>query len=137
MRNLAKDKAMCEAASGGPWRQSHNTVTDDVNYRNVESKHGYFSKGKKGTGFKLTGYVSPADAHFIAESRQALPYWIAHYEAAQARIVELDNDRMDQRHKVDVLCARIAELKNMYRCECERVEKLEDHIERIERKGYV
>ncbi|MEJ8547170.1 hypothetical protein [Brevibacillus borstelensis] len=72
MRDAEKDLAMCEAATPGPW------VVDDVNgvIWNLEGKR----------VFELGGYEEPDDHLFIAESREALPYWIQRAQAAEAAL---------------------------------------------------
>lgn len=74
-RDAEKDLAMCDAATPGPW------VVDDVN--------GVIwnSEGKR--VFELGGYEEPDDHLFIAESREALPYWIKRALAAEAEAERL------------------------------------------------
>lgn len=86
MRDIAKDKEMCEAATLGEWSTEGVVIAIDpktpysVGYQAICT-----------TGYhNITNANSENDAHFIAEAHQALPYWIAQYEAAQARISELE-----------------------------------------------
>ena len=91
-RDIEKDKAMCEAATIGPWREyeKEHVKSPFGTYRSIDSKTRNYETDGRLVGFDLDGYISPADAIFIAESRTALPYYITEYEAALAQIKRLE-----------------------------------------------
>lgn len=93
-RDIAKDKEMCEAATPGPW-EVHG------------GKHGETNiyAGEHEIASDIDWNRTP-DARFIAESRQALPYWIARYEA-------MHGYRDGLWVEIERLSARISELETL------------------------
>ena len=91
-RDIEKDKAMCEAATPGAWREyeKEHVKSPSGTYRTIASETRNFETDGSLIGFDLDGYINPADSRFIAEARTALPYYITQYEAQQARIAELE-----------------------------------------------
>lgn len=76
MRDAEKDLAMCEAATAGPWQTSqHDQYSLDIvsmPEQEVICWTDSFGQGAR-------------DGYFIAESREALPYWIQRAVAAEER----------------------------------------------------
>ncbi|QHW30842.1 hypothetical protein GZH47_08235 [Paenibacillus rhizovicinus] len=124
MRDLAKDKAMCEAATPGAWRESMAEHSKTENYRTIEAGDGYFKEDFV-CDFGLTGFIKPADTHFIVEARQALPYWMNQYEAAQAHVNELEAyiSLLETHMHTDVPSAVYNVLRNK-----ERLKKPQEHF---------
>ncbi|MGG1249908.1 hypothetical protein ABE205_19460 [Brevibacillus agri] len=87
MRNAAKDLAMCEAATPGPWKTSqHDQYSLDI--VSVPEQEVICWTDSFGQGAR--------DGYFIAEAREALPYWIKRAMAAEAEI-----DQLRKEHHLD------------------------------------
>lgn len=80
MRNAAKDLAMCEAATPGPWKTSqHDEYSLDI--VSVPEQEVICWTDSFGQGAR--------DGYFIAEAREALPYWIKRAVAAETEVKKL------------------------------------------------
>lgn len=80
MRDLKKDLELCEKATSGAWESSPagNWYGAEVNYWQVSSDHAIVAD--------LIN--NKYDAEFIAEAREALPYWLGIVQELQK---EIDN----------------------------------------------
>lgn len=92
-RDAEKDLAMCEAATLGPWVCKENTHPE---------LNGQPWGWIQASGWKIgtwSGSRNPnhvADNRFIAEAREALPYWIKRAMAAEAEV-----DQLRKEHHLD------------------------------------
>lgn len=76
MRDAEKDLKMCEAATPGPWKTSqHDQYSLDI--VSVPEQEVICWTDSFGQGAR--------DGYFIAEAREALPYWIKRAVAAEER----------------------------------------------------
>ena len=93
-RDIQADRAMCEAATKGPWKYvahpifGENSVRQDpVDWNGMGYQHICVVPAAKGTFHEANG-------RFIAESREALPHYIARAEEAESALSH-------ERRKVD------------------------------------
>ncbi len=100
-RDIKRDRAMCEAATKGPWKYvahpifGENSVRQDpVDWNGMGYQHICVVPAAKGTFHEANG-------RFIAESREALPHYIARAEEAESALAH-------ERRKVE---AAIEELR--------------------------
>jgi len=98
-RDIAKDKEMCEAAQP-LWKLDGKRSVD---YFDLET--GYWTP-------LFHGEIDERDARFIAESRQALPYWIAQYEDMKVKYSCAAIDHAMTMTKLEAAQARIRELES-------------------------
>jgi hypothetical protein len=87
-RDMAKDRAMCEAATKGPWEvyttgYGHYGVCQKGNSR-CQITHAYANFEGYGNG------SSKRDSTLIAESRTMTPYYLDLCETQQERLKELE-----------------------------------------------
>jgi hypothetical protein len=88
-RSAEKDMELCRMATEGPWK--NGSVRPTVTF----SKGTYYSgvmNGNEDLGIALAGDESDGqsviDSMFIAESREALPYWIQRATEAEELLKE-------------------------------------------------
>lgn len=99
MRNLEEDKKLCEEASAGPWKWSDgNEKYDEVGLILDGHDIPICDFGASAEYYPTEGTPpNYENERFITQSREALPYWIAQYEAehtarlaAEQRVRELE-----------------------------------------------
>jgi hypothetical protein len=76
-RDIAKDRAMCEAATKGPWKGGVYCVWAGEKY-------------VAGTKTGIGESAERANMRFIAESREALPHYLTRTETAEQRVAEVE-----------------------------------------------
>jgi hypothetical protein len=91
LRNWQKDWELCEKATPGPWDTHDGDIFDD-GLRVFEESDG-------GT---VASQLYEEDAQFIAEAREALPYWLTKYRELYERTidelsrVELEKEKLER-----------------------------------------
>ena len=105
MRDIAKDKELCEKASKEPWEireDAPDSVDGKVIFRGKGNENRTIARfpygnvvGKpKGWELRDKQYQELlANVEFIAAAREALPHYIGRTEKAEARVRELEQKR--------------------------------------------
>jgi hypothetical protein len=92
MRDIQKDLKLCERTTLGPWIASNYEATEEFKHIRF---HAAVALKSDMSLIALTGpedcKQSNNDAQFIAEAREALPYWINKARVADEAINEIDN----------------------------------------------
>jgi len=98
-RDAAADLAMCERATPGPWvYEKGELVTQNPD-----------DQWRGGLVAKIDlEWIADGDAHFIPESREALPHWIKRATEAEAEVERL---REQLNHAAEALDLRIQDLE--------------------------
>lgn len=90
MRDAEKDLQMCEAATPGPWHANTSWFASEVTTNPEGSAYAWVCQ----LWYKDEEVMQnhKANAQFIAESREALPYWIKRAMAAEQKLSSHDPD---------------------------------------------
>ena len=93
-------KEALEKTTPGPWSEGVKQVSEpQENYREIRAGKGFFGDKKKHQGFGITGLISPADAHLIANTPTYIRYLLDELEKAQKEITRL-NGKVDYKSTI-------------------------------------
>lgn len=122
-RDIAKDRAMCEAATPGPWHRRRKKVLTDSQVDAIGQPwgKGLVVAGSVVVTSTIEGFrhlnTRELDAEFIAESRTALPHYLDRTELAEAMlnaavdlIIEIARDDIE-------LCEKICDAQWLEKCD--------------------
>ena len=120
MREIKDIRALCEAATPGPWY--HSRFVDGLQYRkmskewkeqadNEERTHVIRGPGVlgKAQGIMVFKFVSPEDKAFVVASRTLVPDLLAALEAKDAEIARLQEVVDREKATIDKILAVIWE----------------------------
>lgn len=125
-------KEALEKATPGTWSEGVKQVSEpQENYREILAGKGFFGDKKKHQGFGITGLISPADAHLIANTPTYIRYLLDELEKAQKHVQELEYENTQLKHfKNETKAAKdnLIFATGMYRVE---VTKLREELQTI------
>jgi len=116
MRNWARDWELCQKATSGPWKWSKWSSKDEGYTGMVYYENGH-EVSLMGVGSECDDdydiYIKESDARFIAEAREALPYWLRRYKELHAKWFADVEEKIRLRYTNQQLHEELVRLKDI------------------------